>query len=370
METTAAVAWQVGQPWSVESVTLDPPKGGEVLVQLSASGLCHSDDHVLTGDMYATIPLVGGHEGAGVVQEVGPGVTSVAPGDHVVLAFIPSCGHCRWCMSGMANLCDVGAQLLAGLPLDGTYRTHARGSGLARMCCLGTFSPYAVVSELSVVKIDPDLPLDKAALVGCGVTTGFGSAVHAADVAPGNTVVVVGVGGIGASAIQGARIAGAEQIVAVDPVPWKLDQAKLFGATHGAASMEEATALVADITRGVMADSAILTVGVAHGDMVGPLLSLVRKGGIGVVTAVAPMAEMTANLNLFELTIWQKQLRGALFGASAPAVAIPRLLGLYRRGLLQLDEMVTRRYTLDQVQQGYDDMHAGRNIRGLISYGG
>jgi NDMA-dependent alcohol dehydrogenase len=368
METTAAIAWQVGQPWSVEPVELDPPKAGEILVRLAASGLCHSDDHVITGDMVAGYPVVGGHEGAGVVEEVGAGVTAVVPGDHVVLSFIPFCGRCRWCLSGQSNLCDVGAQLMSGLLLDGTPRTHARGQGLSRMCCLGTFSPYTVVSEWSVVKIDQDLPLEQAALVGCGVTTGFGSSVNGAEVGPGDTVVVVGVGGIGASAIQGARIAGAEHIVAVDPVPWKLDQAKVFGATHGAASMEEAVALVGDITRGVMADSAILTVGVAHGDMAGPLLSLIRKGGIAVVTAIAPMAESTATISLFELAIWQKQLRGVLFGGSAPRVAIPQLLGLYRRGLLQLDEMITRRYELSQIQQGYDDMHAGVNIRGLVAY--
>ena len=368
MQTRAGIAWEIGKPWSVEDVELDKPHAGEVLVKLAASGLCHSDDHAITGDMPTGLPLVGGHEGAGVVEEVGEGVTSVKPGDHVVLAFIPSCGHCRWCMSGMANLCDLGAQIMGGLPLDGTHRTHVRGQGLTRMTGLGTFSPYTVVNEFSTVKIDGDLPLELAALIGCGVTTGFGSAVNTAEVQPGDTVVIVGVGGIGAAAIQGARVAGAEQIVAIDPVPWKLDQAKIFGATHTAASMEEAMPLITEITRGVMADSAILTVGVAHGDMVGPLMGLVRKGGNAVVTAIAPWTEATANLSLFELTIWQKQLRGSLYGAFAPAVAVPKLLSLYRRGLLQLDEMVTRRYTLDQVQQGYDDMHAGRNIRGLIVF--
>ena len=359
MQTRAGIAWEIGKPWSVEDVELDRPHAGEVLVKLAASGLCHSDDHAITGDMPTGLPLVGGHEGAGVVEEVGEGVTSVKPGDHVVLAFIPSCGHCRWCMSGMANLCDLGAQIMGGLPLDGTHRTHVRGQGLTRMTGLGTFSPYTVVNEFSTVKIDGDLPLELAALIGCGVTTGFGSAVNTAEVQPGDTVAIVGVGGIGAAAIQGARVAGAEQIVAIDPVPWKLDQAKIFGATHTAASMEEAMPLITEITRGVMADSAILTVGVAHGDMVGPLMGLVRKGGNAVVTAIAPWTEATANLSLFELTIWQKQLRGSLYGAFAPAVAVPKLLSLYRRGLLQLDEMVTRRYTLDQVQQGYDDMHAG-----------
>ncbi|WP_261566532.1 NDMA-dependent alcohol dehydrogenase [Frankia gtarii] len=368
MQTRAGIAWETGKPWSVEDVELDPPKANEVLVRLAASGLCHSDDHSITGDMPAALPMVGGHEGAGVVEEVGPGVTSVAPGDHVVLSFIPSCGHCRWCMSGVANICDVGAPLMGGLPADGTFRTHARGQGLRRMTGLGTFSPYAVVNEFSTIKIPDDLPLDLAALVSCGVTTGFGSAVNTAEVSAGDTVVVVGVGGLGSAAIQGARVAGADQIIAVDPVAWKLDQAKLFGATHGVASMEEAVPLLRELTRGVMADSAILTVGVAHGDLVGPLLALVRKGGIAVVTAITPMREKSSNLALYELVLWQKQLRGSLYGGFPPAVGIPRLLNLYQRGLLRLDEMVTRRYTLDEVQQGYDDMHAGRNIRGLVVF--
>ena len=368
MKTRAGIAREIGKPWSVEDVELDSPHAGEVMVKLAASGLCHSDDHVLTGDMPSALPLVGGHEGAGVVEEVGPGVTSVKPGDHVVLAFIPSCGHCRFCMSGAANLCDLGAHIMGGLPLDGTHRTHQGEQGLTRMTGLGTFSPYTVVNEHSVVKIDDDIPLELAALVGCGVTTGFGSAVNTAEVQVGDTVVVIGVGGIGAAAIQGARVAGAEQIVAVDPVPWKLDQAKVFGATHTVASMQEAMPLINEITRGVMADSAILTVGVATGDMIAPLMSLVRKGGKCVVTAISPIADTAVTMSLFELTIWQKELRGSLYGANAPAVAVPQLLSLYRRGLLQLDEMVTRRYTLDEVQQGYDDMHAGRNIRGLIVF--
>ncbi|WP_261566033.1 NDMA-dependent alcohol dehydrogenase [Frankia gtarii] len=369
MRTRAAIAWEIGKPWSVEEVELDPPKSGEIRVRLAASGLCHSDDHAVTGDTPNALPVVGGHEGAGVVEEIGPGVTSVAPGDHVVLAFISSCGRCRWCMSGRANLCDVGAQMMGGLPLDGTTRTHARGRDVRRMTNLGTFSPYTVVNESSAIKVDRDLPLDLAALVGCGVTTGFGSAVNTAEVRPGDTVVVVGIGGIGAAAVQGARVAGAQHIVAVDPVAWKLDQAKVFGATHGVASMAQAVPLVAELTRGVMADSAILTVGVAHGDMIAPLLALVRKAGIGVVTAITPYRESTVTMSLGTLTTWQKQLRGSLYGEYAPAVAIPQMLSLYRRGLLQLAEMVTRRYPLDDVQQGYDDMRAGRNIRGLVVFG-
>jgi S-(hydroxymethyl)glutathione dehydrogenase/alcohol dehydrogenase len=362
----AAVCWTAGQPWSVEEVELDPPKTGEVLVRYAATGLCHSDDHLITGDMPATLPTVGGHEGAGVVEEVGPGVTSVAPGDHVVLSFIPACGRCRWCATGRSNLCDLGAILLSGAQLDGTHRFHARGQGVGAMCCLGTFSPYSVVNEASVVKIDEDIPLELAALLGCGVTTGYGSAVNTARVMPGETVVVVGFGGIGANAVQGARIAGAERIVVVDPVESKRDLAKIFGATHTASSMTEAQPLVNELTRGQLADAAIYTVGVGRGDDVAPLMSLVSKGGRVVITAVSPLLDTQVTMSLFELTIWQKELRGSLFGASNPRAAIPELVSLYRSGLLKLDELVTKRYALDEINQGYQDMHDGRNIRGLV----
>jgi Zn-dependent alcohol dehydrogenase len=228
------------------------------------------------------------------------------------------------------------------------------------------FSQYAVLNEHSVVKVDDDLPLDLAALVACGVTTGYGSAVHTARVQPGETVVVVGAGGVGMNAIQGARIAGAERIVAVDPVEFKRDQAKVFGATHTAPSMDEAQELVRELTRGAMADAAILTVGVARGEHIAPLLALVSKGGRAVVTAVAPFLDTQVTMSLFDLAIFQKELRGTLFGAANGRNDIPALLSLYRSGLLKLDELVTKRYPLDDLNQGFRDMHDGKNIRGLI----
>ncbi|ONH62045.1 alcohol dehydrogenase [Frankia sp. CcI49] len=369
MKTKAAVLWNVGDPWSVEEVDLDPPKAGEVLIRVVAAGLCHSDDHLATGDMPSVLPMVAGHEGAGIVEEVGPNVTRVRPGDHVVVMFMPSCGHCRWCATGRTNLCDLGGSLMMGVGVDGTSRLHARGKDVTTMCFLGTFSQYAVLHEASVIRIDDDLPMDAAALVACGVPTGFGSAVHTAGVRPGEAVVVVGAGGVGMNAIQGARIAGAELIIAVDPVEFKRDQAKVFGATHTSPSMAQATELVRELTRGVMADAAILTVGVAHGDQIAPLLGLVSKGGRAIVTAVAPAVETEVTLSLFDLTIFQKELRGTLFGASNGQADIPRLLSLYRSGQLKLDELITNRYTLDEINTGYDDMRAGRNIRGVILHG-
>ena len=241
MKTKAAILWERNTPWSVEEIELDPPKSHEVLVKLAASGMCHSDEHLVTGDLAgasAEPPLIGGHEGAGVVLEVGPGVTYVEPGDHVVFGFLPACGRCPSCASGRSNLCDLGAITATGLQFtDGTSRHHARGQDLKLgIGSLGTFAHHTVVNELSCVKIEKDWPLDKACLLGCGVVTGWGSAVYAAQVQPGDYVAVVGVGGIGINAVQGAKMAGARVVAAIDPVEFKREKAMEFGATHTHAS--------------------------------------------------------------------------------------------------------------------------------------
>ncbi|MDA8044520.1 MAG: NDMA-dependent alcohol dehydrogenase [Actinomycetota bacterium] len=381
MKSKAAILWETHTKWSVEEIDLDPPKAGEVLIKLAASGLCHSDEHLVTGDMVldpATaeafglhqLPVIGGHEGAGEVLEVGPNVTTLAPGDHVVLSFIPACGRCASCAMGMQHLCDLGAFLLAGRQVtDFTARHHSSGGeDLGLMCCIGTFEPITVVSEASCVKIEPDIPLDKAALVGCGVTTGWGSAVNAADVRSGETVVVVGLGGIGMNAVQGARLAGADKIVAVDLLPDKQERSARFGATHTAGSMEEAAALVGELTRGAMADKAILTVGVAYGDLVAPLMNLIKKAGRAVVTAVAPMSQTDVKLDLFMMAMSRKELVGCIFGNANPRRDIPRILDQYREGKLLLDELITNTYTLEEINQGYEDMRNGTNIRGLVKF--
>ena len=368
MRTEAAILWKTGDPWSVEEVELDPPHRGEILVRLAASGLCHSDDHVRVGDLPSELPVVGGHEGAGVVEEVGPGVERIRPGEHVVLAFLPACGHCRWCSTGHQNLCDRGANVATGRPLDGTYRIHTRGRDVGAVATLGTFSPYAVVQEQSAVVVDDDVPLDLAALVGCGVTTGWGAAVNRAQVEPGETVVVVGAGGLGISAVQGARVAGAERIIAVDPVAFKRTEALRFGATHTSPSMDEAFGLVQQETRGVMADKAIMTVSLARADLFIPFLALVRKGGRGVVTSVAPPSLQNIGLPVNEFVLYQKELVGNVFGGANQFAEIPKLLGLWKRGLLKLEEMVTTVYKLDGVNDGYRDLLDGKNVRGLIRY--
>ncbi len=382
MDTRAAVLWKTHSPWEIEEITLDPPKQGEVTVALAASGLCHSDEHLVTGDMqmpadmqellgFPQYPIIGGHEGAGTVVEVGPGVTSVKEGDPVSLGFIPSCGRCPSCSSGRQNLCDLGQYLIVGKQVaDLTSRHHLAkdGTDIGIMCCLGTFAPYSVVNEASVIKLEDDIPLDKAALVGCGVTTGWGSAVYRADVQPGETVVVVGVGGIGINAIQGAAAAGARHIVAVDPVAFKREQAPLFGATHACETVEEAFALVGEITWGAMAEKAIICTGVAEGSMIASVLALVSKGGRCVVTSVADIKATDVTLSLFELTLMQKELVGGIFGGANPRKDIPRLLRLYKEGKLKLDELITSEYKLEDVNQGYQDMRDGKNLRGLIRY--
>lgn len=368
MKTYAAVLWDRHQKWEIEEVELDGPKNAEVMVQLTASGLCHTDDHIITGDMPMALPAIGGHEGAGIVVEVGPGVTEVAAGDPVVFSFIPSCGRCEPCRKGMGNLCVLGAAVIAGPQLDGTHRFHARGQDLGQMCLLGTFSEYTVVPMPSVVKIDPGIPLDKAALVGCGVTTGYGSAVRTGGTRGGETVVVMGVGGVGINAVQGARIAGARCILALDPVEYKRTRSYEFGATHSAATVDEAFAAIAELTEGQMADVCVVTTDIAEGSYVAQALSLVGKHGRVVMTATPHLTDFTVTMSLADLTLFEKQLRGSLFGSSNPREDIPRVLDLYTSGQLKLDELITREYALEAINQGYADMHEGLNLRGIIRF--
>ncbi|MHB8458408.1 MAG: zinc-binding dehydrogenase, partial [Acidimicrobiales bacterium] len=225
-----------------------------------------------------------------------------------------------------------------------------------------------VMHEASLIKIDDDIPLDKAALVSCGVTTGWGSAVHTAGVKPGDVVVVVGIGGIGANAVQGAKIAGARWIVAVDPIESKREAAKQLGATHSAPDVFAAFSLVNDMTLGQLADTAIITVDVARGELVAPVMSLVRKGGNVVVTAIAPFSQSQVNLSLFELTLWSKELRGSLFGGGNPRSDIPLLIKLYQTGQLNLDDLITETYSLEDINKGYEAMREGKNIRGVVTF--
>jgi len=335
LKTKAAVLWGAHEDWQIEEVEQDDPIAGEVRVKLTASGLCHSDEHVRMGDIVPMepggFPFIGGHEGAGVVEMVGPGVTSLAVGDHVVLGFIPACGRCPSCSAGHSNLCDNGATLITGQMIsDGGFRTRVKGKDAGTMCLLGTFS---------------------------------------AEVQAGETVVVIGIGGVGINAVQGAAMAGAKRVIAIDPVEFKREQAMAFGATHTFSSMAEALAPITELTWGRGAEKAIITVGRIGGSMIGEMMALIGKNGTAVVTGMGDMMNTEVTLSLFELSMLQKRLQGSIFGGANPRVDIPRLLGLYRDGQLKLDELITQTYKLEDINQGYADMNAGKNIRGVIMYG-
>jgi NDMA-dependent alcohol dehydrogenase len=385
MKSRAAILRSVGGPWLIEQFELDPPRAGEVLVQMAAAGLCHSDTHILKGYVTAPpeddpegrseaprrAPTIGGHEGSGVVLEVGSGVSEFAPGDHVVTSFVPACGRCRWCADGMEYLCDLGAGTMKpGMPTDGTFRHHTHdGLDLGHVAKIGAFAEHTVVSANSLVKIDPHFPLVPAALLACAIPTGYGSAVHQARVRSGDTVVVIGAGGIGTAAIQGARIAGAVIVVAVDPVEFKRNSAIGFGATHTAATATEAFPLVRDLTRGVMADGVVLAPSLVGEHDVSDALALTRKGGNCVITGLATPATQSIRLDVQNFTLMNKNLRGTVFGSCNPNADIALLSRLYQAGRLQLDEMVTKRYRLDDVNEAYADLLNGELIRGVIDFG-
>jgi NDMA-dependent alcohol dehydrogenase len=369
MKTKAAVLYSQPGKWEVTEVDLDEPQANEVLVKMSAAGLCHSDDHMCTGDMPSMkLPIAGGHEGAGIIEAVGPNVTNVAPGDHVVLQFIPGCGRCRWCASGQQNLCDSGAMLLAGCQLDGTFRMHKDGQDIGQMAMVSTFSQYSIVPNISCVKIADDIPMEVACLVGCGVPTGWGSAVNGAGVQPGDVTIVMGIGGIGINSVQGAKHAGATRIIAVDPTPFKREMALQLGATDAVEDINKAAQLAQELTNGQGADNAIVTVGVTRPQHIGDAFNAVRKGGTVAVVGIGPVTDDTIPVSPFILTLFQKRLQGVLYGAMSPSKDMIRLLNMYQAGQLKLDELVTRTYTLDQINEGYADMHAGRNIRGVITF--
>jgi S-(hydroxymethyl)glutathione dehydrogenase/alcohol dehydrogenase len=385
MKCQAAVLHGVGRDWEIEEVTLDPPREGEVLVKMSVAGICHSDDHFTTGDMVPTpelaaimeamgvprldyFPLIGGHEGAGVVEEVGPGVRSVKPGDPVSFSFIPACGKCRWCVSGMTYLCDNGANMVTKESVDGARRRHVGGEDVMAFCQLGTFAEYGLLAEESVIKLDESIPLEAASLVSCGVTTGWGSGTIGVGTQPGDVVVIVGTGGVGINAVQGARAAGANMVIAVDPVDFKRDSAKFFGATDTSPSIEEAIPLVRELTRGVMADRVVLTPGVVSADMLAPALMLTRKGGTCLMTGVPKFEIASVPLLLVDFLQNCKTFKGLIYGGMNPRASMPMLLDMYRNGHLKLDELITRRYKLDQINDGITDLREGRNIRGIIEF--
>ncbi|MEV0945059.1 NDMA-dependent alcohol dehydrogenase [Rhodococcus sp. NPDC049939] len=368
MKTKAAVLFEANKPFEIVELELDGPGPGEVLIRYVAAGLCHSDFHLIDGVFSPRFPIVGGHEGSGIIEEVGPGVTKVKPGDHVVCSYVPNCGTCRYCSTGRQNLCDLSEMIPQGSMPDGSFRFRWGKEDCGAMCMLGTFSERAIVLQHSVVKVDDWIPLEAAVLVGCGVPAGWGTSVYAGGVGVGDTVVIYGVGGLGINAVQGAVSAGAKYVVVVDPVAMKRSFALEFGATHAFADAAAAAEKVDELTWGQGADQALILVGVVDEEVVQNATAIIGKGGTVVVTGLAAEDELTVHVSGADLTMNQKTIKGSLFGSSNPQYDIVRLLRLYNAGRLRLDELITTKYTLEQVNEGYQDLFDGKNIRGVIVY--
>ena len=371
MKTKGALLYGVGQDWQVEEIEVGDPLPGEVMVRLAASGLCHSDDHLVTGDIpVPRWPVLGGHEGAGVVIKVGAAVTRVAEGDHVIVS-LAACGACEPCREGHQNVCDESRRYLTGEMIadDGFRVTNKDGVGVTQFCLEGTFAPYATLSQFSVVKIDKDVPLHLAALIGCCVTSGWGAAMRTADVGPGDLVVIAGFGGLGASALFASIAAGAAHIIVIDPLPNKQEMALKLGASQTFGSFEEAFEPLAQLSNGAMAHKVILTIGVMKGSYIEPAMQLVRKHGALAVIGLGSSTDHDVKLNLQSMTGMNKEIRGGQAGGGSPQEDAQMLVRMYKAGRLPLDVLVTKTYTLEEINQGYQDMHDGKNLRGLILYG-
>jgi S-(hydroxymethyl)glutathione dehydrogenase/alcohol dehydrogenase len=362
----AVICRELNQPVVVEEIIVEAPRQGEVMIKLAACGVCHSDLSAINGTIPFALPVILGHEGAGRVVAVGEGVTDLQVGDHVITSFVSMCGKCRYCQTGRPQLCDQAGKAAMNLP-DGTLRTRDQaGNPLHVFSGCGVMAEYATLHQDNLVKIDQNIPLDKAALIGCGVMTGVGAAVNTAKVEPGSITVVFGCGGVGLNAIQGCAIAGAGMIVAVDTSDAKLEMAKQFGATHVVNSTKEEN-LVKAIQKltGGGADYAFECVGL--GEIVAQTYGVLRKGGTAIVVGVANQKD-TTSIRTASLTFGEKTIKGSYFGSARPREDFPRLISLYRNRRLKLDELISRTYRIDEAQQAFTDMTAGRNARGVIVF--
>jgi S-(hydroxymethyl)glutathione dehydrogenase/alcohol dehydrogenase len=364
MKIRAALFTKPHQPFRTEELDLEPPRGGEVLVRVAAAGVCHSDWHLMTGATVHPVPVVPGHEGAGVVEEVGPGVTRLRPGDHVVLNWAPHCGSCFYCLHDRPSLCSayVGP-LWAGTMLDGTTRLSWHGQPVYHFSTLACFADHAVVPQECCVPFRKEVPLTVAALIGCAVTTGVGAVLNTARVPPGSSVAVFGAGGVGLSIILGARLAGASQIIAVDRAAAKLDLARQFGATAAFTAGPDVVPAIREVTEGRGADYVFEAIGIPAVQQ--QCLDAVRPGGVLVLAGIAPMGSST-NLPGAILTRQEKTVMGTYYGSAHPLRDFPLYGDLYLRGLLDLDRLVSRTYPLEQINEAYADMLAGVTARGVL----
>jgi len=365
MKAKAAILFEVGQRLDIREVDVARPRAGEVLVRMAVGGICHSDLHVMTGHLNAPIPSILGHEGAGTVVETGSGVTSVRPGDNVIPLWRLSCGECEYCTSARPALCAVGLTIRStGRLLDGSSRFSLNGSEIKHFLGVSTFSEYTVILERALVKVPRDIPLQQAALLGCAVITGIGAVMNAARVKPGSQVAVFGSGGVGLNVIQGAALAGAEKIIAVDLLDNKLEMARQFGATHTVnASSGDPVEQVRSLTgqRGV--DYAFEVIGLPQ--TVRQAFDSLAKRGEAIVLGVTPL-ETEVSIPIMPLIFEERVLKGSVYGSSRPRIDIPKLMNLYRAGKLKLDELVTRTYSFDQINEAYAALERGEVARTVV----
>ena len=365
MDIVASVMTAPGEPLETATLELSDPRPDEVLVRLAATGICASDAHTHSGRIPSPSPCVLGHEGAGVVERVGADVTNVAVGDHVALSWMPSCGVCRHCVSGRPVLCTAAAPaLLAGTLLDGTVRLHRDGRPVNHYSFLSTFATHAVVPASSAVPIGRHIPLAVASLAGCGILTGYGAVVNKARVTPGSSVLVFGAGGVGLSAVMAARVSGAGQIIVVDPVAAKLEEAVVFGATDGLAPGDDLVARVRDLSGGGV-DYAVDAAG-GEG-ILGQAFAATVPGGT-IVCVGMPDVHARPSLPGPELVRDEKIVTGSLYGSSRPSLDIPSILRQYTAGVLPLDRMISKAYALDEIDRAFADMRAGRLKRGVVVF--
>lgn len=364
----AAVLTGLNQPLEIQDLDLEAPKAGEVLVKMGASGVCHSDVSVQNGTLMGSFPMVLGHEGAGVIEQVGEGVTNLAPGDHVVISWVPQCGECYFCKHGQGFICEAGAMALAtGGLLDGTTRFSKDGQPVMQMACSGTFSEQAVIPAIGAVKIPDDIPLEIAALIGCGVLTGVGAALNTADIATGDTVAVIGCGGVGLNVIQGAAIAGAGEIIAIDMLENKLAMAKEFGATTLVnAGDGDPVSRVMEMTAQRGVDVAFEVIGLKQ--TIEQTVMMTRRGGEAVLVGVPRMEVMLELPAFFGLVLMAKTIKGCWYGSSNVQQDVPKLLQYYKEGRLKLDELISRRIAVEDVNDAFRAMEAGEVARSVINY--
>lgn len=369
MKTRAAIARAPGKPLVIETVDLAGPRSGEVLVEIKATGVCHTDAYTLSGkDSEGIFPSILGHEGAGIVREVGAGVTSVAPGDHVIPLYTPECGQCEYCLSGKTNLCQAIRETQGrGVMPDGTSRFSSGGETIHHYMGTSTFSNFTVLPEIAVAKIRPDAPFEKVCYIGCGVTTGIGAVINTAKVEPGANVVVFGLGGIGLNVIQGCRMAGAAMIVGVDTNPKKAALATKFGMTHFVNPSEVEGDLVpylVSLTKGG-ADYSFECIG--NVKVMRQALECCHKGwGESVIIGVAPAgAEIsTRPFQLVTGRVW----RGTAFGGARGRSDVPKIVDWYMEGKIEIDPLITHVMPLDEINRAFDLMHAGESIRSVVTY--